>query len=100
MFPANDPIATIHRMPVGAEVAGTVFKLNADALFLASHSLAGDAIRETSMDTLDVKLHPATQLREKKHDAQFVCGCVTEGSALQKFGLQCCAGQVSLPQAG
>lgn len=88
MFPANDPIAAIDRMPMRPKIAGTKFEFNSDSPFLSSNSLAGNAIWKSGLHTLDMKLHPTTKVRKEENDTQFIRGCVTQRRGVEEFRFQ------------
>jgi hypothetical protein len=75
MNPTDKPITAAYVVLMLHEVARPIFKLNPDALTVP----VGDAIRKTSLNTLNVQPKAKSgQMRKQEYDALFVVGRIIQ----------------------
>ena len=83
MMPAHNHITLALIMTVRLETACSELELDSGLLLRVAHSPVGNAVRELGAYLLNAELETAGDMREKKHDTEFIGRCVFHRRVLQ-----------------
>jgi hypothetical protein len=86
VLPADDPVALLGVVLVGAEAARPEFKLDSNALLAKPGFLIGNAIRVGRLNPLNPQPESRRDAREQEHNAEFILRGILERAMIENLG--------------